>query len=73
MRNINMYAHLNEQDQVPFSIPDTVKTVESLNYGSQRFLSELVLLREKSPDYQKYESFQKHTQELRELLEKGWY
>jgi hypothetical protein len=57
---------------VSFSIEEMVKRVESLNYGSQRFLSELVNLREKSPDYQKYDDFAKHTQKLRKLLENGW-
>jgi len=73
MTNIDMYKHLNDDDEVPFSIKDTVKMVENLNYGSQRYLSALVNLRERSPHYEKYHDFKKHTQQLRELLEKGWY
>ena len=73
MRNIDMYKHLNSNDKVPFSIEETVKQVDSLNYGSQRYLSALVNLREKSPEYQKYDEYRKHTQQLRGLLENGWY
>ena len=73
MLNIDIYKHLNNSDKVKFSIEETVKTVDSLNYGSQRYLSALVNLRESSPEYQKYDVYRKHTQQLRELLENGWY
>jgi hypothetical protein len=73
MMNIDRYKHLNSEDRVPFSIEETVKRVDYLNYGSQRFLSALVKLREKSDDYVKYDDYRKHTQQLRELLENGWY
>ena len=72
MRDIDCYKHLNKGDKVDFSIEETVKKVDKLNYGSQRFLSALVNHREKS-DSMKYDSFKKHTQELRTMLENGWY
>ena len=72
MRNIDMYKHLNEDDKVKFSIPEVAAQVMSLNYGTQRFLSEIVKNREASSDM-KYAEFKKHTQQLRELLESGWY
>ncbi len=72
MRDINYYKHLDKDDKVSFSIEETVKDVDGINYGSQRFLSELVILREKSENM-KYEVFKKHTQELRLMLENGWY
>ena len=73
MRNIDMCKHLNSDDKVPFSIEETVKQVDSLNYGSRRYLSALVNLRENSDNYVKYDEYRKHTQQLRELLENEWY
>ena len=72
MRTIDMYEHLNADDKVSFSIPETAKKVTELNYGTQRFLSEIVKIREASDDM-KYSQFKQHTQQLRELLEAGWY
>ena len=73
MRTIDSYKHLNGEDKVPFSIEETAKLVNNLNYGSQRFLSALVNLREKSSEYQQYDEYKENTQKLRELLENGWY
>lgn len=73
MSRINMYKHLNKTDKIEFSIEDTIKKVDALNYGSQRFLSGLVIYRENHKEYNKHEEFKKHTQQLRELLENGWY
>lgn len=73
MSRVGMYKHLTDNDMVPFSIEETVKKVNSLNYGSQRFLCELVELRENSDDYKKYDEFRRHTQQLRDMLEAGWY
>lgn len=72
MRTIDMYKHLDKDDKVPFSISETVKTVTELNYGMQRFLSEVIRNREASEDM-KYLQFKQNTQKLRELLEAGWY
>jgi hypothetical protein len=72
MRAIDYYKHLNADDKVKFSIPETAKQVEDLNYGMQRFLCEVVKNREAS-DNMKYTRFKQHTQQLRELLEAGWY
>jgi len=72
MRNIDCYKHLNKEDKVEFSIEKTVKKVDKLNYGSQRFLSALVNHRENSNNM-KYDTFRKHTQELRTMPENRWY
>lgn len=69
---IDYYKHLNEDDRVKFSIPETAKIVYGLNYGQQRFLNELLKLRESS-EQMKFKSFAEHTKQLRELLENGWY
>lgn len=69
---IDFYEHLNKDDKVQFSIPDTAKAVKSMNYGQQRFLAALVKLRE-ADENMKYEEYRKHTQQLRQLLESGWY
>lgn len=72
MRNVDFYAHLNADDKTKFSIPETAKIIEGLNYGQQRFLCELLKIREAS-DNMKYSQFKQHTQQLRDLLEAGWY
>ena len=70
---IDTYKHLSKDDKVPFSIEDTAKLIDGLNYGSQRYLAALVNHREAHPDYEKYECHRDNTQKLRELLEKGWF
>lgn len=71
--DIDYYTHLNEDDKVPYNINKEVATMIGFNYGARRMLVELVKLREASESYTKYESFRQNTQELREMLEKGWY
>ena len=73
MSRVGMYKHLGDSDKVQFSIPETVAKVDSLNYGSQRYLCELVELRENSDAYKKFDEFRRHTQQLRDMLEAGWY
>lgn len=65
--------HLDEDDKIHFSISETAKIVHKQNYGQRRFLAELVLIREKSEEYQKYERHRIDTKRLRELLESGWF
>jgi hypothetical protein len=69
---VDYYKHLNEDDKVKFSIPETAKTVFELNYGQQRFLCEILKLREASENM-KFVAFRRQTKELRDLLESGWY
>lgn len=71
--DIDYYTHLNKDDKVPFSMEEEAKRIISLNYGTRRMLVEIVKQREASESYTKYESFRQNTQELRDLLEKGWY
>lgn len=71
--DIDYYTHLNKDDKVPFSMEEEAKHIISLNYGARRMLVEIVKQREASESYTKYESFRQNTQELRDLLEKGWY
>lgn len=71
--DIDYYTHLNKDDKVPFSMEEEAKRIISLNYGARRMLVEIVKQREASESYTKYESFRQNTQELRDLLEKGWY
>jgi hypothetical protein len=70
---IDYYKHLNEDDKVKFSIEETAKTVYDLNYGQQRLLCELLRLREKDERNKKHQSFRIHTEQLKNLLESGWF
>lgn len=72
-RNINLYKHMDAEDTVPFSMEDTAKILIKLNYGQQRMLAELVNQREADEIAQSYDSHRKHTAQLREMLENGWY
>lgn len=71
---IGQYDHLNETDppQIPLTMKALVALIRKMNYGQQRFLSELVRQRETSDD-EKYPQSRKHTAMLRELLEKGFF
>lgn len=73
MSKVGMYKHLNQDDTVPFSIPETAKTVLSLNYGAQRFLSEIVEQRKADERYERLDNFKRRTDQLEELLNDGWY
>ena len=66
------YSHLNGTDKVDFSIPKIAEQVFNQNYGVQRFLVEILKLRE-SDDKQSYNSYSKNTEKLRELLESDFF
>ena len=66
------YSHLNGTDKVDFSIPKAAEQVFNQNYGVQRFLVEILKLRE-SDDKQSYNSYSKNTEKLRELLESDFF
>lgn len=70
---IFMYSHMNDSKEVGLTIPNIANQVMDLNYGQQRMLAEILRLREASEDYNKYEQYRKHTKQLRDLLESGWY
>lgn len=72
MRNVDFYKHLNEDDKVKFSMEETAKKVDELNYGTQRFFCEILRIRENSENM-KYKEFERHTKQLRDLLESGFY
>jgi hypothetical protein len=71
---VDYYKHLNEEDNlsVKVSLPEMAKQVYDLNYGQQRFLCELLKLRESSKDVGK-PIFDRQTKQLRDLIESGWY
>lgn len=74
--NIHGYSHLDKEDQnkqISITIPDVAVQLMNINYGQQRMLANIVKIRERSPSYFRFFEYQKHTDELRELLEKGWY
>jgi hypothetical protein len=66
------YSHLNGFDKVDFSISKVAEQVFNQNYGVQRFLVEILKIRE-SDDKQSYPSYSKNTQKLRELLESDFF
>jgi hypothetical protein len=66
------YSHLNGTDKVDMSIPKVAEQVYNQNYGVQRFLVEILKLRE-SDDKQSYNSYSKNTEKLRELLESDFF
>jgi len=66
------YSNLNGLDKIDFSIPKVAEQVFNQNYGVQRFLVEILKLRE-SDDKQNYNSYQKNTEKLRELLESDFF
>lgn len=66
------YSHLNGTDKVDFSIHKVAEQVFNQNYGVQRFLVEILKLRE-SDDKQSYNSYSKNTEKLRDLLESDFF
>jgi hypothetical protein len=75
MRTIGMYSHLDKKDtlSVELTMQQLVAKIVKMNYGEHRFLSELVIQRKASPEYEKYEEFRKHTAWLEALLTDGYY
>lgn len=71
--DIFKYRHLDSDDEIPFSITNTVTLIRSLNYGEQRLLSEIVKQRENSLSYKRYVRYREHTEQLKKLLEEGWH
>lgn len=69
-RNIgpDTYAHLNDQDSVPFDIEATARTVIRFNYGLHRFLSAAIreLRKERGSD-------DEMASKLTELLRAGYF
>lgn len=73
MRGVDDYKHLNDDDKVKFSIPEIAKQVRACNYGQQRFLCEILRLREADVDNMQRKEFVRMTQQLRDMLESGWF
>lgn len=74
-----MYDHLNKDDKfiLKIDMKELVESVDSMNYGIHRFLSELVRLRKKSEWYTSLygvgAEYREHTHKLEKLLEDGFY
>jgi hypothetical protein len=65
------YNHLNGTDKIDFSIPETAKLVFFQNYGARRFFEEILKLRQQD-DNQRFDSYARNTDKLRDLLEAGF-
>lgn len=76
-REPGMYDHLNDNPsdsvQVTLTMQELVTKVRTLNYGEQRFLSELLKQRKESKAYREYKEYREHTAYLEEMLLKGYY
>jgi hypothetical protein len=76
MPRLGLYDHLNDSDpsDIPCTMPALVHRVRGMNYGTHRFLSELVRQREASVEEERSPEHRAHTALLRALLdEKGFY
>jgi hypothetical protein len=72
---LGMYEHLDKEGPFTIDVPmkDLVQKIRSMNYGEQRFLSELVKQRMCSDDYVRYAEYREHTKLLHQLIEKGFF